>query len=173
MRLKPGMTAALLHMPTDLRERLGVPAGVVLVDDPADAEFVLDVVTTEAEAEAALTALAPHISSTMLAWLAYPKSSKAAGHDLSRDTVWRSARTVSLTLVANVSVDETWSALRIRPAEGVRGGGDVSSPACPSHLSGSASRTATGPPGCAPAAATARTAHPASPDGSTQAAFAV
>ena len=118
MRLRPNMTAALLHMPTDLRDRLGIPDGVVFVDDPADAGFVLDVVTTQAEAEATLTRLAPHVSSATLAWLAYPKGSKAAGHDLSRDTVWRSARTVSLTLVANVSIDETWSALRMRPAEG-------------------------------------------------------
>ncbi len=122
MRLKPDMTAALLHTPTDLRERLGVPDGVVRVDDPADAQFILDVVTTQAEAEAALTRLAPHISSATLAWLAYPKGSRAAGHDLSRDTVWRFARTVSLTLVAKVSIDKTWSALRIRPAEGAREG---------------------------------------------------
>ena len=67
MRLRPNMTAALLHMPTDLRSRLGVPDGVVLVDDPADAEFVLDVVTTQAEAEATLTRLAPHVSSATLA----------------------------------------------------------------------------------------------------------
>lgn len=118
MRLRPNMTAALLHMPTDLRDRLGIPDGVVFVDDPADAGFVLDVVTTQAEAEATLARLAPHVSSATLAWLAYPKGSKAAGHDLSRDTVWRSARAVSLTLVANVNIDYTWSALRIRPAEG-------------------------------------------------------
>ena len=110
--------AALLHTPRDLRERLGVPDGVALVDDPADADLILDVATTQAEAEAALTRLTPHISSATLAWLAYPKGSRAAGHDLSRDTVWRFARTVSLTLVANVSIDGTWSALRIRPAEG-------------------------------------------------------
>ena len=51
-----------------------------------------------------------------VAWLAYPKGSKAAGYDLSRDTIWRFAQTIGLSLVAHVAIDETWSAVRFRPA---------------------------------------------------------
>jgi hypothetical protein len=37
---------------------------------------------------------------------------------VSRDTIWRFAQTIGLTLVANVAVDETWSAVRLKPSAG-------------------------------------------------------
>jgi hypothetical protein len=119
MRLKPGMTVALLHVPADVRDRLGVPDDVTVVDDPAaagpaSAGFLLDFATTQAEAEERLLALKPFIGEKTVAWIAYPKGSKAAGRDLSRDTIWTYARTIGLTLVTNVAVDETWSALRVK-----------------------------------------------------------
>lgn len=119
MRLKPGTTAALLHVPADVQGRLGVPYDVTVVDDPAaagpaGAGFLLAFVTTQAEAEERLVALKPFIGEKTLAWLAYPKGSRAAGRDLDRDTLWAFARTIGLTLVTNVAVDETWSALRVK-----------------------------------------------------------
>lgn len=119
MRLKPGMTAALLHVPAAVRGRLGVPDDVTVVDDPAAAGpdcigFLLVFAATQAEAEERLVALEPFIGERTLAWLAYPKGSKAAGRDLNRDTIWAFARTVGLTLVTNIAVDETWSALRVK-----------------------------------------------------------
>jgi hypothetical protein len=117
MRLKPGMTAAVLHAPLDVTGRLGVPDGVTVVDDPAAAEFVLVFAETQAEAEKRLRALAPYVGEGTLVWLAYPKGSTAAGRDLSRDTLWAFARTLGLDLVANVAVDEKWSALRLRRAK--------------------------------------------------------
>jgi hypothetical protein len=121
MHLKPGMTAALLHVPADVRGRLRVPDDVTVVDDPgaagpAGVGFLLDFATTQAEAEMRLLTLRPFIGEKSVAWLAYPKGSKAAGRDLSRDTIWAFARAVGLTLVTNIAIDETWSALRIRPA---------------------------------------------------------
>ena len=106
-----------------MRGRLGVPDDVTVVDDPAaagpaGAGFLLDFATTQAEAEERLRTLAPFIGEKTLAWLAYPKGSKAAGRDLNRDTIWAFARTIGLTLVTNIAVDETWSALRVRRAGG-------------------------------------------------------
>jgi hypothetical protein len=123
MRLKPGMTAALLRVPSELRSRLGVPDDVRVADDPAvagpaGAGFLLDFAMTQAEAEAQLTALEPLVGEKTVAWLVYPKGSKAAGHDLSRDTIWRFAQTIGLTLVASVAIDETWSAVRLKPTAG-------------------------------------------------------
>ena len=121
MRLKPGMAAALLHVPAELRGRLGVADGVTVVDDlakagPADAGFLLDFATTQAEAEERLVALAPFVGEKTVVWIAYPKGAKAAGRDVSRDTIWRFAQTIGLTLVANVAIDGTWSALRVKRA---------------------------------------------------------
>jgi hypothetical protein len=93
-----------------------VPAGAALQDDPAGAGFILEFASTQAEAEERLAALRPHLGAATVAWLAYPKGSRAAGHDLNRDTIWRYAGTIGLTAVTNVSIDDTWSALRVRPA---------------------------------------------------------
>jgi hypothetical protein len=120
MRLKPGVTAVLLHVPPDLRGRLGIPDDVTVIADPAAADpaagFLLDFATTQAEAEERLLALKPFVGEKTVAWLAYPKGSKAAGRDLSRDTIWAFARSIGLTLVTNIAVDETWSALRLKRA---------------------------------------------------------
>jgi len=116
MLLKPGMTAALLHVPAGVLPVLGVPDGAAVQDHLDGAGFILEFATTQAEAEERLAALGPHVREATVAWLAYPKGSKAAGQDVNRDTVWRYARTIGLTAVMNVSIDTTWSALRVRPA---------------------------------------------------------
>jgi hypothetical protein len=117
MRLKPGMTAALLHLPEGFAARLCVPEGVTMTGDPAEAGFLLELATTQAEVEERLIALRPHVREKTVAWMAYPKGSRAAGHDLNRDTIWTFAQTIDLVLVANVAIDETWSAVRLRPQD--------------------------------------------------------
>ena len=115
MFLKPGMTAALLHVPPALRERLGVPDDVTVTADAEGAGFILEVAETQAQAEERLTALAPVIGTGTVAWLAYPKGAKAAGRDISRDTIWAFVQTLGLRLNANIAVDDAWSAVRMRP----------------------------------------------------------
>ena len=116
LRLKSGMSAALLHIPADLVSILELPEGVSASDDPARADFVLEFAASQAEAEARITALAPSLAEKKVAWIGYPKGSKAAGYDLNRDTIFAFARTVGLVLVANFAINQEWSALRIRPA---------------------------------------------------------
>jgi hypothetical protein len=116
MLLKPGATAALLHVPAGILPVLGVADGASVQDYPAGAGFILEFATTQDEAEERLAALKPHVGAATVAWLAYPKGSRAAGHDLNRDTIWKYAATIGLVLVTNVSIDDTWSALRVRPA---------------------------------------------------------
>jgi len=115
--LKPGMGAVILAAPADVVSRLGVPAGVTLGDDPAAAQFVLVFVETQAEAQARTAALSPAVGDATIAWIAYPKGSKAAGHDVNRDSIAGFVPSVGLVVCANVSIDETWSALRVRPVK--------------------------------------------------------
>lgn len=67
-------------------------------------------------AEERLLALKPSIGPKTIVWMGYPKGSKAAGYDISRDTIWRFASEIGLVLNANVAIDEVWSAVRMRPA---------------------------------------------------------
>jgi hypothetical protein len=48
-------------------------------------------------------------------WVAYPKKGSALEADLSRDAVWRALKPTGWAPVAQVAIDETWSALRFRP----------------------------------------------------------
>ena len=114
MFMKPGMRVALLHVPDGLEDALGIVDGAIPVETPNEADFVLDFATSQAEGESRIRALKPHIGDKTLAWIAYPKGSKAAGYDISRDTVFAYAQTIGLVAVANIAIDDTWSALRIR-----------------------------------------------------------
>ena len=109
------MTATMLHMPEGLGSRLGLPENIILGEDPSRTDFLVDFALTQAEAEARLTALAPYVGAKTPAWLAYPKGAKAAGYDMSRDTIFAFAPTIGLVVVANIAIDETWSAVRLRP----------------------------------------------------------
>lgn len=114
LRFKPGIAVALRHVPAALEGILQPPAGATLVHDPSLADLILDFSATQAEAEERLSALAPSMGDETVVWLAYPKGSKAAGRDLNRDSIWQFARTIGLTAIANVAIDETWSAIRLR-----------------------------------------------------------
>jgi len=116
LRVKPGMTAAILHAPLEVVERLGLPRDVDVVERAEGADFILTFAATQAEAEERVQEIAVHVRPETVAWVAYPKGGKAAGRDVSRDTIWAFVRTIGLDLVANVAVDDVWSALRLKPA---------------------------------------------------------
>lgn len=113
LRLAPGMTAAVLFAPPEVD--LGLPAGVTLAPSAAGADFVLVFATSQAEAVERVRGLAPSIGERTIAWIGYPKGGKAAGRDISRDTIAGFVREVGLIANANFAIDEVWSAVRVRP----------------------------------------------------------
>jgi hypothetical protein len=54
-----------------------------------------------------------------LLWVSYPKKSSKIATDISRDVAWEVMKEYGLRPVTQVSIDETWSALRFRPPEQV------------------------------------------------------
>ena len=54
-----------------------------------------------------------------LLWISYPKRSSKIDSDLSRDDMWELYIDESLRPVSQISIDETWSAVRFRPTEKV------------------------------------------------------
>jgi hypothetical protein len=49
-------------------------------------------------------------------WVFYRKGAKAAGLDMSRDSIWAIAEKLDMRPLGLVGVDETWSAFRLRRA---------------------------------------------------------
>jgi hypothetical protein len=111
--IKPGHSVRLLHAPTDTDELLGhLPNGVRLVHSgEADVTVFFAQSTRELNANLndALKAARQNL------WIAYPKidSSKS---DLSRQIVHDAFARSGWKPVSQISVDDTWSAIRGRPA---------------------------------------------------------
>ena len=55
-----------------------------------------------------------------LLWVAYPKGTSKIKTDVNRDKGWDLARKLNLITIAIVSLDETWSAVRLRPMDKVK-----------------------------------------------------
>ena len=114
-RVKPGTTIAVLNGVAGVVESLGLPEDVTFVV-PDDAQLVFLFVTSRTELETqmppAVAALAPDAA----IWVFYRKGSKAAGLDMSRDSVWAIAETLGMRPLGLVSIDDTWSAFRLRRA---------------------------------------------------------
>jgi hypothetical protein len=104
--MKPGFTALVL----------GRPDGVVLDLPAAQAEpdlvlaFVAAIAEVAPQADAALAAC----RRGGLLWFAYPKKTGAIRTDITRDHGWDALAARGLLGVAQVAIDETWSALRFR-----------------------------------------------------------
>jgi hypothetical protein len=66
--------------------------------------------------EAAIEAVAPFVAEDRPSWIAYPKKTGVISSDLDRDHVNRRAQARGMRAVAQVALDDTWSALRFRLA---------------------------------------------------------
>lgn len=122
LRLQPGQRALVLNAPDRYREWLGpLPEDVELSDS---AEGTFDFVHLFVKDSADLDRLGPVAIQAVrydgLLWLSYPKKSSKVATDLSRDRGWDLLAAAGLRPVTQISVDDTWSALRWRPVGEVK-----------------------------------------------------
>lgn len=113
LQLKPGQSVAVLQAPPDLPLDLDRDD---LLDAPAEADavllFVKGIADLSTEDGAAVVEAARRDA---LAWVAYPKGGRL-GTDLNRDSLNALLMERGVRGVRQISIDETWSALRFRPA---------------------------------------------------------
>lgn len=124
LQIKPGQRMVVINPPTGYLEVLGpLPPGVELAETPDGTfdfvqVFVGSVADLERDAPTAIGAL----KRDGLLWISYPKRSSKVPTDLTRDVGWAATARAGLEGVAQVSIDDVWSALRFRPTELVQGG---------------------------------------------------
>jgi hypothetical protein len=109
LQIKPGQSLAALNLPADVTLP-GSTAGT----EPGSADAVIGFAVSRDD----LGGLLPVISAARadrLAWIGYPKGGKL-GTDLSRDRLVQALAAEGIQPVRQVSIDDTWSALRFRPA---------------------------------------------------------
>ena len=118
--LKPGTDILLLNAPPAYREAIAAH-GVTVADGAAGSQF--DLVQLFAPNRTELDAgLLPAIAATRpggILWISYPKQTGAIKSDLNRDRVRELSAFSGWRPVTQISIDETWSALRFRPVEDV------------------------------------------------------
>ena len=113
LQLKEGQSIVVLGQPAEVDLDLA-PATVVEDTGEADAALVFvtsrtDLGTPDVESVLALA------RRDALAWVAYPKAGKL-GTDLNRDSLAALLTERGVRPVRQIAVDDTWSALRFRPA---------------------------------------------------------
>ena len=121
LRMQPGQRVLVLNPPPEYLKRLApLPEGVVVEGAPAGKYgFVHLFVKDQADLERFGPSALESVEYDGLLWISYPKKSSKVKTDLTRDVGWDVVVRAGLRPVTQVSIDETWSALRYRPIERV------------------------------------------------------
>jgi hypothetical protein len=82
--------------------------------DATSADVVLLFAADRATLDKSLPKLLKTMSPTAIFWVAYPKLSSKLAADLSRDVIAGLAPRHKLDTVSQISIDEDWSALRLK-----------------------------------------------------------
>lgn len=116
MFIKPGSRFLLVNPPAGYLAQLGeLPQGTVLLNDSSSIVEVIQVfVTNRAELEQQLPRLKELLAPKGMLWVTYHKGTSKVKTDINRDTIYAYAHTIGLDGVAMLSIDEDWSAFRLK-----------------------------------------------------------
>jgi hypothetical protein len=109
LQVKHGRRLAVLHAPEALAQRLGEACAL------AEADVALLFVEDQARLDARVPGLVAALRPEALFWLAYPKLSSPLASDLDRDKLHRSFLAAGWKSIAQIALDDDWSALRFKP----------------------------------------------------------
>jgi len=115
LQIKPGFKVKVINEPKNFSSIIGdVPADVeILTNDKTDFDGLLIFAITKADL---LTALKQEtIEIKTICWIFYPKAKSKLVSDLNLMQSWEDLKTFSLTPCGSAAIDETWTALRIKP----------------------------------------------------------
>lgn len=115
LQIKPGYEVLLADADEGQRALLDpLPENVTAVDgvERATNDVAVLFATDRAALDVRLASALPHLGSARATWVVYPKGNRA---DINRDSIWARAEELGWTATANVAVDDTWSAVRIKP----------------------------------------------------------
>ncbi len=114
--IKAKNTVRLVNAPIGYAETLGaLPAEAKLTTKSAKPVEVLQVFVKDmAELQKWLPQMKDAVAPAGLLWITYPKGTSAVKTDINRDIINAYANTVGWQAVAMISIDDTWSAMRIK-----------------------------------------------------------
>lgn len=115
--IKPGQKLLILNAPENYQEMLGdLPEGAeVYTGGEGPFDFVQLFVKSKAEVDSQAQRVIQAVKPGGLLWLSYPKKSSKIKTDIHRDTGWEAMVEAGWEGVTLISLDDTWSAFRLRP----------------------------------------------------------
>ena len=117
LRLTPETRLLALNAPDPYVEALreaGVAVSLAPIGEGDTYDAVHSFVRSQEEAELALTSASAALESGGVFWIMWPKKTSGVPTNLTRDSLAALALAQSWGPVSNVSIDATWSALRLR-----------------------------------------------------------
>ena len=115
LQLRPGEALSVLDAPDGVAERLRTELGRCVREQDGGSEAVLLFVNDLDEVRERVPQVLERMAAGGLVWIAYPKKSSGMRTDVDRDTLWAAVVEMGWAPVRQIAVDETWSAVRVRP----------------------------------------------------------
>ncbi len=112
--VKAGARIMVIHRVPGIIESLGLPEVGFVRSGEADLVFLF--VKSLAELQNEMPSAVARLGSTSALWVFFKKGSQGAGLDMNRNSVWSAADRLGMRPLGLVSVNETWSAFRLRLA---------------------------------------------------------
>lgn len=116
LHIKAGYRVLLVNIPEGYENILkDLPQSVKILEKLSkNIDLIQLFVNTLAELETELIAIKPLLKPDGILWLSYPKKTSKIKADINRDSINAYAKTIGLQGVSMVSIDDTWSALRLK-----------------------------------------------------------
>ncbi len=118
LNLTGQLRALIMNAPKGYRTLLGpLPPDITVNTKPSGRYDFVHLFVNNREELAALGPAAMNAVKPMaIFWISYPKKTAKTDTDISRDEGWEVVTDAGFETVAQVAIDDIWSALRFRPA---------------------------------------------------------
>ncbi len=121
LQLKESQQLTVLNVPEGYLAKITADLKGINVSGPGRGKHdaVLAFVNDLAEAQKLFPRAIAAVAPDGLLWVAYPKGGSKIKTDVNRDRLWKATAQSGWRPVRQVAIDETWSAMRFRPADKV------------------------------------------------------
>lgn len=121
LQVKAGQSIGVMNVPQDYAGKLEpLPDGatVDVVNGTYDAVHLF--VYSKADADTWIPQAIAAVKAGGMLWIAYPKKSSSIKTDITRDVGWEALKAADWHEVTQISMDGTWSFLRMRPRDEIK-----------------------------------------------------
>ncbi|MBA4313645.1 MAG: hypothetical protein C0417_13555 [Chlorobiaceae bacterium] len=115
LKIKPEYQINIINSPIGLEKNIGLAKR-----SPAYYDFILLFTVTAKELQRQAPKAFRDLKDDGILWISYPKLSSKLESDLNRDECWNIMKKFGYSAVSQVSIDDTWSAMRFKPASLVK-----------------------------------------------------